>query len=363
MTPPIRVLVVDDAVIVRRLVATALAKDPAIEVVGSASDGDIAIAQLEKYPVDVMVLDIDMPTMNGLAALREIRKRWPTLPVVVFTGMSEPGPTELEALSLGAGDIVQKLPHEGNMLNAIEWVVERLAPRLKAVVSEWRVKVPMPVSVPARRRETPLVSAPPGRRVRPQVLLIGSSTGGPDALEKVLRQLPVDFPLPILIVQHMPVGFTRLLAERLTSSTPFPASEAANGDMVQPGRIWVAPGDHHLTVQKSGSNFILQTNREAPENSCRPAVDVLFRSAAKAYGAGVLGVVLTGMGSDGQKGSEAVVGAGGSVLAQDEATSVVWGMPGAVARAGLASAILPLTALGDEIVQRTRGGQVLAAQP
>jgi two-component system chemotaxis response regulator CheB len=195
------------------------------------------------------------------------------------------------------------------------------------------------------------------------VLLVGSSTGGPDALERVLSQLPADFPLPILVVQHMPVGFTRLLAERLTARTELSAAEAAPGVALLPGQIWVAPGDYHLALRQSAGVVTLQTNREPPENSCRPAVDVLFRSAAEVYGPAVLGVVLTGMGSDGLKGSEAVVRAGGQVLAQDEATSVVWGMPGAVARAGLASGILPLTAIADAIMQRTRGGLVLAAQP
>jgi two-component system chemotaxis response regulator CheB len=362
MTAPIRVLVVDDAVIVRRLVAMALAKDTGIEVVGSASDGDIAIAQLEKLAVDVVVLDIDMPTMNGLAALREIRKRWPALPVVVFTGMAEPGPAELEALTLGASDVVQKLPHEGNMLNAMEWVTTRLVPRLRAVVSEWRTRSPAPPAARVLANTVAVSAVRPARRTRPNVLLIGTSTGGPDALERLLCGLPADFPLPILIVQHMPVGFTRLLAERISVRTPFPAAEAAPGDVVEPGRIRIAPGDYHMTVHKAGATCALQTNREAPENSCRPAVDVLFRSAVRVYGAGVLGVVLTGMGYDGLKGSEGIVAAGGQVLVQDEASSVVWGMPGAVARAGLASGILPLDALAEAVLQRTRSGLLLAAQ-
>ncbi len=366
MTTPIRVLVVDDAVIVRRLVTMALSKDPGIHVAGSASDGDIAIEQLEKQVIDVVVLDLDMPAMNGLVALREIRKRWPSLPVIVFTGLSEPGAAELEVLALGAKDVLPKLPHEGNMLNAMEWVSSGLVPRLKEVVREWQAKnrAPPPASPsPERERAATVRPARSGRAVRPQVLVIGSSTGGPDALEKVLCELPPDFPLPILIVQHMPVGFTRLLAERLELRTPFAVSEAEHGSVVEPGRVWIAPGDHHLTVRRSGSTVTLQTNREPPENSCRPSVDVLFQSAAKAYGAGVLAVILTGMGYDGLKGSEAIVKAGGAVLAQDAATSVVWGMPGAVARAGLASGILPLTAIADEIVQHSRGGRVLAAYP
>lgn len=373
MSSRLRVLVVDDAVIVRRLVAQALARDPEIEVAGTASDGDIALTQLAKVPVDIVTLDIDMPHMNGMATLKEIRSRWPELPVVIFTGMPEPGPAELEALALGASDVVQKLPHEGNMLNALEWVQERLAPRLKQVVAACQARpAARPATAPARKPvaaepaapEGPIVlrPRPAGRGTRPQVLLVGSSTGGPNALELFFARLPADFPLPMVVVQHMPAGFTRLLAQRLTSRTPFPAAEGEAGAALAPGRIWIAPGDRHLVVRQSGPGVILQTNREPPENSCRPAVDVLFRSAAGVYGAGVLAVVLTGMGYDGLKGSEQIVAAGGQVLVQDAASSVVWGMPGAIARAGLAGAVLPVEALAEAVVQRTRGGLVLAAE-
>jgi two-component system chemotaxis response regulator CheB len=210
-------------------------------------------------------------------------------------------------------------------------------------------------SAPAKPRS-------PVRQAKARILVVGASTGGPNALETFLSGLPADYPLPIVVVQHMPVGFTRLLAERLTAHTPFVASEGETGGMVVPGRIWIAPGDLHLVLRHADSGITLQTNREAPENSCRPAVDVLFRSAVRVYGAGVLGVVLTGMGYDGLKGSEGIVAAGGQVLVQDEASSVVWGMPGAVARAGLASGILPLDALAEAVLQRTRSGLLLAAQ-
>ncbi len=358
MSARIRVLIVDDAVIVRRLVAQALGRDPELEVVGTASDGDVAIEQLSRQPVDIVTLDVDMPHMNGMATLREIRARWPRLPVIIFSGMIEPGPAELEALSLGANDVLQKLPHEGNMLNAIEWVVERLAPRLKQVVRSCQGR-PREAGKTGAPRVMTLRPVAPGSR--PRVLLIGSSTGGPNALEQVLSRLPADYPLPIVVVQHMPVGFTRLMAERLAALTPFMASEAESGSAMEPGKVWIAPGDLHLVIRRVGAEITLQTNRDAPENSCRPSVDVLFLSAVKVYGADVLAVVLTGMGYDGLKGAEGIVGAGGQVLVQDEATSVVWGMPGAVAKAGLASGILPLGGLADAIMQRTRGGLVVAA--
>ncbi len=359
----IRVLVVDDAVIVRRLVAKALEADPGFQVVGTASDGPMALRKIEELSPDVVTLDLDMPGMDGLEVLAEIRRRWRGLPAVIFTGMSEPGPAELEALALGANDCLMKVPHEGNMVHALGWVQETLAPRLKAIVAEWRgaARAPAPVAAggPAAvgRGVSPAAPAslarPPFSITPPEVLLVAASTGGPNALETVLTGLPGDFPLPVLVVQHMPAGFTALLAERLRSRCRLDAREAESGIPLAPGTIWVAPADHHLVVQRVGSFVHLQLNREAPENSCRPAADPLFRSAAKAWGPAVLAVVLTGMGQDGMLGAGALVAAGGTVLAQDEATSVVWGMPGAVVRAGHAAAVLPLGAIAPEILRRT----------
>ena len=357
MNPPIRVLVVDDAVIVRRLIGQALAQVKGFEVVGTASDGDIALAKIEELHPDAITLDIDMPEMNGLETLRQIRKRWPELAVVMFTGVAEPGVRELEALGLGANDCITKLPHEGNMVNAIQWTQARLAPRLKAIVAEGR-RVPI---VPDEGQR-PIRPAFPDRPFCPEVLAIGASTGGPNVLEDLIRRLPADFPLPILIVQHMPEGFTHLLAERLASRTPFAAEEAKVDSVPVAGKMWVAPGDRHMVVQRLGDSITVQTNRELPENSCRPAVDVLFRSVARVYGSGVLAVVLTGMGQDGLLGAQAVVKEGGQVLVQDEASSVVWGMPGAVARAGLASQVLPVAALAEQIVHRVRASKPAAVQ-
>jgi two-component system chemotaxis response regulator CheB len=267
----------------------------------------------------------------------------------------------MEALALGAAGALRKLPHEGNMRNALGWVRDQLAPALKSL----GVRSAPDAATPAVRSRlpTPATRALRSSPGRPAVLGIGASTGGPNALEEVLRGLPPGFDLPIVIVQHMPEGFTRLLAERLTAKTPFPAAEAATGTVLVPGRIWVAPGDRHLVVERCAEGVRLQTNRQAPENSCRPAVDVLFRSLAEVYGGDVLAVVLTGMGQDGLLGAERIVQAGGQVVVQDEPTSVVWGMPGAVARAGLADRILPLGNIADEIAERARGGRVLAARP
>lgn len=359
MTPKIRVLVVDDAIIVRRLIAQALATDPAFGTIDTASDGDLALERLATRMADVVTLDIDMPGKDGLATLREIRARWPKLPVVIFTGVSEPGPVELEALALGADSCLIKLPHEGNMRGAIEWVSGRLAPLVKDVV--WmRAAAELPLAPVL----APGGAARPRRKATsvPQVLLLGASTGGPNAIETLLGALPEDFRLPILTVLHMPEGFTRLFADRLASRTPFAASEARPGAAVEAGRVWVAPGGWHMIVQRCGGRVELQTTRDPPENSCRPSVDVLFRSAAEVYGPAVLAVVLSGMGQDGMRGAEAIVRSAGEVLAQDEASSVVWGMPGAVVRAGLAARVLPLADLAAEIVECSGSAQSVACQ-
>lgn len=357
MSRRIQVLIVDDAVIVRRLIAHALSADGEFEVVGSASDGAIALEKIAQLKPDIITLDLDMPDTDGIAALKEIRRRWPMLPVLIFTGMDDPGPREMEAISLGAGGAIRKVPHEGNMLNAIGWVRESLVPALKALSAEYR-EVPAPV--PVVKPPAPVVRRSASRG--PAVLAIGASTGGPNALEELIAALPADLGVPILVVQHMPERFTKLLADRLSTKTPFRAAEAVNGEFLHQNHIWVAPGDRHMLVERAGERIRLQTNRLPPENSVRPAVDVLFRSLAEVYGPGCLAVVLTGMGQDGLIGAERIVQAGGQVLVQDESSSVVWGMPGAISRAGLAAGVLPIGCLADEITKRTRGTSALTTR-
>lgn len=358
----LRVLVVDDAVIVRRLIAQALGQEPDMEVVGTASDGDLALETLAAGRPDVVTLDIDMPGLDGLETLRRLRAAWPQLPVVMFTGVSEPGVAELEALAMGANDLIPKLPHEGNMVNAIEWVRTRLAPRLREVAAQVAKAQALAAEPPLARPAPPAATPAPPRsagRVAaslPEVLAVAASTGGPNALEALLKGLPADFRLPIVITQHMPPGFTRLLADRLRAATHFQVDEAVPGAPLEPGQVWIAPGDHHLVVQRVGMAVVLQTNQAPPENSCRPSADPMFRSVARVFGPRSLAVVLTGMGQDGAAGAGSIAQAGGRILVQDEATSVVWGMPGAVARAGVAEAVLPLGELPQAIVERCRGG-------
>ena len=348
----IRVLVVDDAAVLRRAVSEELAADPAIEVVGTAANGRIALAKLPQVNPDLVILDVEMPELDGLATLREIRKNYPKLPVIMFSALTERGAeATLEALSLGATDYFTKPAGAGGLEESLRVIREELVPEIKTLCARPVAKAAFaPPATPAAR---------PGaaRRAPVEVIAIGTSTGGPNALADLFAGLPADLPVPIVIVQHMPPMFTRLLAERLSAQSPIKVEEGRPGAVLAPGRAWVAPGDFHMTVARVGTQVRVQVNQDPPENSCRPAVDVLFRSVAKAFGPNSLAVILTGMGQDGLRGCTAIREAGGQVIAQDEATSVVWGMPGFVARAGLADRVMPLGLIAAEVVSRVRAGR------
>jgi two-component system chemotaxis response regulator CheB len=350
----IRVLVVDDSVVIRRLVANELGADPGLEVVGTAANGQLALAKLAQLNPDVVILDVEMPVMDGLTALAELRKTHRRLPVIMFSSLTERGAAEtMDALALGATDYFTKPVSAGGMEESLVVLREQLIPRIKAVCSKSEER-PLPPVKPL----PPVTAARlPAERTRRdiQVVAIGTSTGGPVALAELLSQLPADLPVPIVMVQHMPPMFTRLLAERLNTQAPLRVQEATSGAVLQPGQAWLAPGDFHMIVLRDGMQTRLLLHQDVPENSCRPSVDVLLRSVAKVYGRHALTVILTGMGHDGFRGCEAMRQAGGPILAQDEATSVVWGMPGYVARAGLADKILPLPMIANEIVRLVRG--------
>jgi two-component system chemotaxis response regulator CheB len=348
--PKIRVLVVDDAVVFRRLVSDELSKDPALEVAGTAANGRIALAKLPQVNPDLVILDVEMPEMDGLATLRELRKTYPRLPVIMFSALTERGAeATLDALALGATDYFTKPANAGGLDAALEVLREQLIPKIKTLCEKPSGGPALP---PAVRTGAAAPTRPVCRPGAVGVLAIGSSTGGPNALAEIFPRLPADFPVPVVLVQHMPPMFTRLLAERLTAQSAIRVQEGTAGAVLQPGQAWIAPGDHHMIVVRDGTEVRLLTHQDPPENSCRPAVDVLLRSVAKAYGPQSLSVILTGMGQDGLRGCEVVREAGGQVLAQDEATSVVWGMPGYVARAGLADRVLPLNLISDEILRR-----------
>jgi len=358
----LRVLVVDDAVVVRRMVSEVLATDPEIEVVGTAANGKIALSKITQVNPDIITMDVEMPEMDGLEALKRLRETHPRLPVIMFSTLTERGGTAtLDALALGANDYVTKPANVGSVGAAMQRIRDELIPKIKvfcqrtaspeaprrAAPSSWDVK-----QVPAAAIRAPFAVP---RQI--EIVAIGVSTGGPNALAKLIPSLPEGFPVPVVIVQHMPPVFTRLLSERLDSNSNIRVREGTMGSRIQPGVAWIAPGDYHMVIQRDTASSMLRLHQGPPENSCRPAVDVLFRSVAQAYGAGTLGVILTGMGQDGLRGCEAIVEAGGQVIVQDEASSVIWGMPGFVARAGLADRVLPLADISDEIVRRSMVGR------
>jgi two-component system chemotaxis response regulator CheB len=321
-----------------------LASDPEIVVAGTAGNGIQALARIPETKPDLITLDIEMPGMDGLETLVEIRKLYPKLPVIMFSTLTERGATAtLDALARGASDYVTKPSHSGGSDASRERVQEELIRKIKSLCA---VRVPQPRPGPML---TLASTRPPGRI---DVVAIGTSTGGPNALTALIPEFPADFSVPIVIVQHMPPLFTRLLADRLNALARLQVQEGREGQRLERGQVWIAPGDQHMTVARKGSEFVLGLNHDPQENSCRPAVDVLFRSVAQSYGANVLAVVLTGMGADGTRGSAVIREAGGEVIVQDEASSVVWGMPGNVVAARLTDRIYPLNGMGPEIVRR-----------
>ena len=359
----IRVLVVDDSVVIRRLVGDSLKQDPSIELAGISANGKIALQMIPQVNPDIVTLDIEMPVMDGIETVRRIRETYPDLPVIMFSTLTERGGTAtLDALSAGATDYVTKPANVGSVNTGIKRVEEELIPKIKSLCGRSVRPVPKVSSAPrpVPEKKAPRASIIPIRRKRSfvhrttsmEIVALGCSTGGPNALAQVIPQLPAEFPVPIVIVQHMPSLFTKLLAERLDQQSNVRVFEGSPGTEIKAGSVYIAPGDYHMVVRRHGTKVRLETNQDAPENSCRPAVDVLFRSVVNTFGDGTLGVILTGMGQDGLRGCELLREAGGPIIVQDEATSVVWGMPGFVAKAELADRILPLDQVPQEMVRR-----------
>jgi len=336
----VRILVVDDSVVVRRLVAGVLEEDPALEVVGTAPNGRIALAKVEQLAPDLVTLDIEMPEMDGLTALARMRKEHKDVKVIMFSVLTERGALHtLDALSLGAVDYVTKPARQAGREEALRSIREKLVPRIHAICCPAEMG---PASAAADQRRGAAPEAP-------AVIAVAASTGGPDAVPRLLQALPGDFGLPILIVQHMPALFTRLFARRLDAQVALPVAEAADATSLDGGGVWIAPGGMHLVVERSRGGLGLLTQQGPAELSCRPSANVLFRSVARHYGPGALAVVLTGMGRDGLEGCREIRRAGGRILAQDQASSVVWGMPGFVVEAGLADSALKPEDLAREI--------------
>ncbi|MBN9614296.1 MAG: chemotaxis response regulator protein-glutamate methylesterase [Acidobacteriales bacterium] len=368
----LRVLAADDSVVMRGIMRRLFAMQdegqlsglPAMELCGVAQDGVECLEAAARLKPDVLVLDLEMPRLNGLEVLDRLRDENPGLPVIMCSSYTERGArSTLEALARGAADYVMKPSEQRDLATALQSLAQELLPKIAAL---------------AKRRERPserrtALTGQGARAGRPdertgaaiEVVVIGLSTGGPSALEQMLPRLPRDFPVPVLIVQHMPKLFTGALAERLDRCCALRVMEAYGSAAILPGTIWLAPGDSHMEVSERrmgslpGREARMRLHRQEPLNHCRPSVDYLFHSAARLYGAGVLALMMTGMGSDGLSGARAVHEAGGVVLAQDEATSAVWGMPGRVVESGIANAVLPLAAIAGELRQRVSASRTM----
>ena len=356
----VRILIVDDSAVMRSLLRAVVMTDARLEVTATASNGESGLRAMETMRPDLVLLDVEMPVMDGLSTLRAMRERGLRVPVIMCSTLTQRGAqVTIEALATGAADYVAKPSGQPSREAAVEALAQDLIPKILALTMR-RV---MPASVPrAMTGVLPPVTPPPmasgamhavelhpAMGAAPRAVVIGVSTGGPAALDVLLPMLPGDFPLPVLVVQHMPELFTKLLAERLDSRCALRVVEAQEGMAVEAGCVYVARGNWHMEVAADGRR--LRLTQAPPENHCRPSADVLFRSAVAAWGEAVLGVILTGMGADGLAGCRMIRARGGSVLAQDQATSAVWGMPGAVAQAGLAQKILPLQAMAGEVMQ------------
>ncbi|HVO03006.1 MAG TPA: chemotaxis response regulator protein-glutamate methylesterase [Candidatus Cybelea sp.] len=354
-------MVVDDSAVIRGLLTKTLESDAEIKVSATVANGQAAIDTLKRTDIDVVVLDIEMPVMDGLTALPKLLEAKPGVQVIMASTLTLKGASvSMKALSLGAADYLPK-PTTTTGLSSASDFKRDLIEKVKSWGAVARKKRGLPPGSAAAAGST-APAAPkklyPGEvKLRPapviagriDCLAIGSSTGGPQALFAVFRALGRVERMPVFVTQHMPATFTTILAEHLGQASGMPAAEAKDGETVVPGRIYVAPGDFHMTVESQGTGMVVRLNKNPPENFCRPAVDPMLRSIAKAYGARTLFVMLTGMGQDGLKGARDIVAAGSTVIAQDEATSVVWGMPGAVATAGLCTAVLPLPEIGPHV--------------
>jgi two-component system chemotaxis response regulator CheB len=372
---PIRVMIVDDAVVVRGLLARWIEAEAGLQIVGSMRNGREAIERLERVNPDVVILDVDMPDTDGITALPKLLQKKPDVVVIMASTLTRRNAEiSLRALALGAADYITK-PQTTLEITASSSFRRELIDKIK-VLGTRRMRAPASVPVPSPKLDRPdrsglrQVASPslapvhdhPPFKLRPfpltppRVLLIGASTGGPQALNNILARLDGTIDqAPVLIVQHMPPTFTTVLAEHLARAAGRPAREAVHGEEVRAGQIYVAPGGRHMRVTRRGGTPVIRLDDDALINFCRPAVDPLFSSAAEVWGQKNLAIVLTGMGSDGSQGAAALVAAGGAVIAQDEESSVVWGMPGAVAQAGLCSAVLPLDQIALKVARTFSG--------
>lgn len=365
---PLRVMVVDDSAVIRGLISRWIEAEADLTVAASVRTGLDAVNQIARVDPDVVVLDIEMPDMDGISALPLLLEKKPNLVIIMASTLTRRNAEiSFKALSLGASDYIPK-PESTREIAAADIFKRDLIEKIRHLGARLRrpAAVPSPSLSPSAPRapllRTPAATITPAAHPKltlrpfsaapPRVLLIGSSTGGPQALMTVVANIvPVIDQYPVLITQHMPPTFTTILAEHLARTCGRPAHEAVDGETVKAGQIYLAPGGRHMRVVRSGAGAVIALDDGPQINFCKPAVDPLFSSAVEVWHAGILAVVLTGMGSDGAKGGKTIVDAGGNVIAQDEATSVVWGMPGAVANAGICAAVLPLDQIASKVVR------------
>lgn len=347
----ISVLVVDDSALVRRLVSSVLNDAAGVRVIGTAADGETALRKVDELCPDLVTLDIGMPVMDGLTALRELRRRHRSLPVIMISTLTHRGAAAtLDSLAAGASDYVTKPSNGASLADSLAELRDQLIPRVLALGGRRAVAAaPAAVTGPGARM-------PAARQTRSaaqlQVVAVGSSTGGPEALSRLFAALPERPTVPLVLVQHMPVVFTTMLAGRLDRLGPATVVEAGDGQRLEAGVAYLAPGGRHLEIHRRGSGCYTRLHDGEPENYSRPSVDVLFRSVAAVYPGSALAIMLTGMGRDGCRGTELIAATGSLVVAQDESSSVVWGMPGAVTEAGVADAVLPLDAIAPYVAER-----------
>jgi len=362
---PIKVMIIDDSAIIRGLVSRWIAEQPDLEYVGGGINGRDGLMRAPKLDPDVIILDIEMPEMDGLTALPQLLKAVPGVKVIMASTLTKNGAeVTIKALTLGAADYIPK-PDAGRIAGAEEYKQElfrklqglgRKRPQKWLPSSQPKpALLGEPAKKPTLYESRPVVLRPLNLKNRVEALFIGSSTGGPEALRQVVQGLVGQVKVPIFLTQHMPVLFTKILAEHLTKQCNAKVVEAEHNMVPVPGQFHLAPGGKHMVVVRSTVGVRIMLNDDAPENFCKPAVDPLFRSAVQVYGDHILAVVLTGMGHDGREGSRKIVERGANIIVQDEATSVVWGMPGSVAAAGLASAIKPLNEIAPSILKILRG--------
>lgn len=384
--PSVRVMLVDDSAVIRGLIKRMLDPEPDIEVVASVSNGELAVKRMEAGGIDVIILDIEMPIMDGLTALPKLVAIDRKVKIIMASTLTlENAEISIEAMKMGAADYVPK-PTSTSKIGGASEFRDGLVSKIKALggvlyrspIAKPSAPAPAPAPAPSPARvPAPATGKPEAKPAMsklavaagkielrpspahfpPEIVAIGSSTGGPQALFEVLKNISPSVQVPILITQHMPPTFTTILAKHISTSVGRECTEGVDGEIIKAGHIYLAPGDFHMVVETQGINKIIRLNQNPPENFCRPAADPMFRSISSAYKGRILTVVLTGMGSDGSKGAQVIADGGGTVVAQDENTSVVWGMPSAAAALGICSAILPLQDVASYINQFVAKGR------